>query len=90
MSNQELLNLVNLCGLNHIIAYGTHLACHIQSARKDPAIMKLLRGMRSILYSGVGISYADDDWCFQNGIPLIVSTLCLALLWLRCSDVYNP
>jgi hypothetical protein len=75
VSKEELLNLVNLCGLNHIITYGTHLASHIQFAKKDPAILKLLQGMKTILYSGVGISYADDDWCFQNGIPLIVSIL---------------
>ncbi|KAJ7817693.1 acetyl-CoA synthetase-like protein [Mycena olivaceomarginata] len=37
----------------------------------DPAILKLLQGMRSISYGGVPVSIAEDDWCFQNGIPLI-------------------
>ncbi|KAF8174676.1 hypothetical protein K438DRAFT_1848794 [Mycena galopus ATCC 62051] len=71
VSTEELLNMVNTCGLNHMGLYGTYLSPHIQAAKRDPAILKLLQGMRSISYGGVPVSIAEDDWCFQNGIPLI-------------------
>ncbi|KAJ6556429.1 acetyl-CoA synthetase-like protein [Mycena capillaripes] len=71
VSTEELLIMVNTCGLNHLVLYGTFLSPHIQAAKRDPAILKLLHGMRSISYGGVPVSIAEDDWCFQNGIPLI-------------------
>jgi hypothetical protein len=80
VSTEELLNMVNTCGLNHMGLYGTYLSPHIQAAKRDPAILKLLQGMRSISYGGVPVSIAEDDWCFQNGIPLIVSVLFFVLV----------
>ena len=71
---EELHNMVHICGLNHLTAYGTYLTRYIQAARKDPAILKLLQEMRLVSYSGMSLSVADDDWCFQNHIPMIVST----------------
>ncbi|KIL56732.1 hypothetical protein M378DRAFT_88879 [Amanita muscaria Koide BX008] len=70
-STEELLTLVNVCGLNRMTTFGTWLAPHIQAAKKDPAALKLLQEMRTVSYGGVPISIADDDWCFQNGIPLM-------------------
>ncbi|KIL59801.1 hypothetical protein M378DRAFT_14552 [Amanita muscaria Koide BX008] len=70
-STEELLNMVNVCGLNHMTTYGTWLAPHIQAAKKDPVALKLLQEMRTVSYGGVPISIADDDWCFQNDIPLM-------------------
>jgi len=69
--NDELLNMFNLAGLNRILTYGTWLAPHIQGAKEDPAILKLLQGLRTVSYTGVALSKADDDWCFQNGIRVV-------------------
>jgi len=63
--------VVNVCGLNRVTHYGTTLAPHIQAAKNDPAILKLLQGLRTLSYGGVPISIADDDWCFQNDIPIM-------------------
>ncbi|KAM6491339.1 hypothetical protein JOM56_013113 [Amanita muscaria] len=77
-STEELSNMVNACGLNRMTTFGTWLAPHIQAAKKDPAALKLLQEMRAVSYDGVPISIADGDWCFQNGIPLMVSGFCFA------------
>ncbi|KAM6499520.1 hypothetical protein JOM56_005028 [Amanita muscaria] len=69
-STEELSNMVNVCGLNRMTTFGTWLAPHIQAAKKDPVVLKLLQVMRTVSYGGVPISIANDDWCFQNGIPL--------------------
>lgn len=66
--------MVNVCGLNHMTTYGTYLSPYIQAAKDDPAILKLLQDMRSVSYDGVPITVANDDWCFENGINMIVST----------------
>lgn len=73
MPNDELLNMFNLAGLNRILTYGTWLGPHIQAAKEDPVMLKLLQGLRSVSYTGVALSKTDDDWCFQNGIPIAVS-----------------
>jgi hypothetical protein len=78
--------MVSVCGLNHMTTYGTYLAPYIQAAKKDPAILKLLQEMRTVSYDGVPISVADDDWCFENGIPMIVSTFYVASLGWFCSE----
>ncbi|CUA70745.1 hypothetical protein RSOLAG22IIIB_09073 [Rhizoctonia solani] len=70
-STEEFFNLVNFGGLNRLTTYGTYLAPHLQVARGDPALLKLLQGMRTISYGGVPISNADDDWCFHNGVPIM-------------------
>lgn len=78
---EELFRMVNVCGLNHMTTYGTYLTPYIQAARKDRAILKLLQEMRTVSYDGVPISVADDDWCFENGIPMIVSIFYFASCW---------
>ncbi|CAE6425911.1 unnamed protein product [Rhizoctonia solani] len=70
-STEEFVNLVNAGGMNRVTTYGTYLAPHLQAAKKNPTMLKLLQGMRTISYGGVPISNADDDWCFQNGVPII-------------------
>ncbi|CAE7059176.1 unnamed protein product [Rhizoctonia solani] len=70
-STEEFVNLVNVGGLNRVTTYGTYLTPHLQVAKNDPEMLKLLQGMRTISFGGVPISNADDDWCFQNGVPII-------------------
>ena len=81
--------MVNLCGLNRMTAFGTWLAPQIQAAKKNPELLRLLQEMRTVSYGGVPISVADDDWCFQNGIPLMVGLFlfCFAPLLLICSTM---
>ncbi|KAJ7635339.1 hypothetical protein FB45DRAFT_1143545 [Roridomyces roridus] len=71
LSTQDLFAMVDVCGLNHMGLYGTYLSPYIQAAKRDPTVLKLLQGMRSISYGGVPVSIAEDDWCFENGISLI-------------------
>ena len=71
--------MVNVCGLNHIATFGTWLLPHVQAAKNDPMVLKLLQEMRTISYGGTTIPVADDEWCFQHGIPLIVSVFNLFL-----------
>lgn len=73
--------MVNVCGLNHMTTYGTYLTPYIQAAKKDRSILKLLQKMRTVSYDGVPISVSDDDWCFENGIPMIVSIFYFASCW---------
>ncbi|KAJ7675905.1 hypothetical protein DFH06DRAFT_671202 [Mycena polygramma] len=71
VSTEELLNMINTEGLNHMGLYGTYLSPHIQAAKRDPVVLKALQGMRSISYGGVPVSFSEDDWCFENEITLI-------------------
>lgn len=72
-SPEELVNMVKICNLNHLTQFGTFLSLNIQAAKASPLIFEILRGMKTISYDGVPISYEDDDWCFENHIPLVVS-----------------
>ncbi|KAJ7624677.1 hypothetical protein FB45DRAFT_980034 [Roridomyces roridus] len=70
-TTQDLFTLVDICGLNRMAMFGTFLSPHIQAAMGDQATLELLKGMRSISYSGVHLPIVEDDWCFHNGIHLV-------------------
>ncbi|KAJ7624693.1 hypothetical protein FB45DRAFT_869593 [Roridomyces roridus] len=70
-TTQDLFTLVDTCRLNRMAMFGTFLSPHIQAAMGDQATLELLKGMRSISYSGVHLPVVEDDWCFHNVINLV-------------------
>lgn len=69
-SSEELVDMIERCGLSTLIQFPPFLAVHLQNARQDPKLLSLLRGLNEISYGGLPLSLEDEDWAEQNGIKL--------------------
>lgn len=71
------------CGLNRLNQFGAYLMKQFKNAREDPKLLSLLKNLDDVVYSGMPISYEDEQWALKSGIrlrvrlPEIFSYLCL-------------
>lgn len=74
-SSEELVDMVNRCGLNRINQFPTFLASHLRKSRDDPKLLSMLSNLDDVLYSGLPLPREEEDWAYRNGIKLRVSLL---------------
>jgi hypothetical protein len=43
-----------------------------KNAREDPKLLSMLKILDDVLYSGMPISYEDEQWALRSGIRLRV------------------
>jgi hypothetical protein len=72
-SSEELIDMIERCGLNSLIQFPTYLSIHLKRARQDPKLLSLLRGLKDIQYGGLPLSREDEDWAEENGLKLQAS-----------------
>ena len=60
------------CGLNRLNQFGGSLMTQFKNAREDPKFLSMLKNLDDVLYSGMPISYEDEQWALKNGIRLRV------------------
>lgn len=72
MPTEELVKMIKECGVNRIVLYASFLSDHIRQARHDPNVLDLLRGCKQILHTGVSLNPIDEQWAYQNGLPITV------------------
>ncbi|KAJ7070925.1 hypothetical protein C8F01DRAFT_1206578 [Mycena amicta] len=69
-SAQELVAMIQRCGLNRLNQFAAFLANHIRAARQDPKLLSLLCGLDEVLTSGMPLPLEEEDWAYNNGIKL--------------------
>jgi hypothetical protein len=72
-SSEELMEMVERCGLNTLLRYSAHLSTHLRQARQDPKLLSLLRGLCDVIYGGSPLPREDEAWAYRSGIKLRVS-----------------
>lgn len=72
-STEELLEMIEQCGLNRIAVYATFLSTHIRNAQKDEKVLKAMQALRQILHTGVSLNREEEDWAFAHDLSLTVS-----------------
>ncbi|KAI0800938.1 acetyl-CoA synthetase-like protein [Fomes fomentarius] len=70
-SSDELVDMVQRCGLTRINQFPTFLSQHIRNSRHNPKLLALLQGLDQILISGLMMSPEDEEWVYSNGIKLM-------------------
>ncbi|CDO76611.1 hypothetical protein BN946_scf184868.g25 [Trametes cinnabarina] len=70
-SSEELIDMIERCGLSRINQFPTYLTHHLRNSRRDPKLLALLQGLDEILISGLMMSPEDEDWVYRNGIKLM-------------------
>ncbi|GBE77841.1 acetyl-CoA synthetase-like protein [Sparassis crispa] len=82
-SSQELVDMIQRCGLNRLNQFASFLAMHLRASRQDTKVLALLQGLDEVLYTGLPLSREEEDWANRNGIQLknlFGSTECGAML----------
>jgi len=70
-STVEFVSMVKTCGVNHLNLFSTLLLIYMNAARKDPLILKMLQGMRTVGYGGLSLPPEAENWGYENHIPLV-------------------
>ena len=60
------------CGLNRLNQFGAYLMKQFKNARDDPKLLSMLKNLDDVLYSGMPITYEDEQWALKSGIRLRV------------------
>lgn len=63
------------CGLNRLNQFGAYLMKQFKNAREDPKFLSMLKNLDDVVYSGMPISYEDEQWALKSGIRLRVRLL---------------
>lgn len=70
-SSDELVDMVQRCGLSRMNQFPTFLSQHLRNSRHDPKLLAYLQGLDEILISGLMMSPEDEEWVYRNGIKLM-------------------
>ena len=67
-SSDELLDMVNRCGLNRLNQFASFLGTHLRNSRTNPALLAALKGLDELLYTGLPLAVEEEAWAYKNGI----------------------
>ena len=74
-SSEELVDMISRCSLNRLHQFATFLSVHLKHARQNPKLLDHLRSLDTVLFSGLPLPQEDEDYAYQSGLNLIVSSL---------------
>ncbi|KAF8517017.1 acetyl-CoA synthetase-like protein [Hysterangium stoloniferum] len=72
-SSNDLIQMVEQCGLTTPSIFSNRLAKHFKNARNDPRLLSVLQSMIQINSGGAAMSKEELDWAYSNGIHIVVS-----------------
>jgi acyl-CoA synthetase (AMP-forming)/AMP-acid ligase II len=70
--SDELIDMARRCSLTILAQFPPLFALHLQRARKDPELLKVLQGLSAVVLAGMAPADGDIAWCVENNIPLQV------------------
>jgi acyl-coenzyme A synthetase/AMP-(fatty) acid ligase len=94
--SSELLDMVTCCGLNGLPQFPPLFSAHLAASRRDPAVLKALQGLNSVVLIGMPLGKEDLDWCAKTGIKLklvFASTECGTVMYSvpeKSINTYKP
>lgn len=70
-SSDELVDMINRCGLTRINQFPTYLSIHLRNSRHDPKLLAQLQSLDEILITGLTLSPEDEKWVASNHIKIL-------------------
>ncbi|KAJ7983268.1 acetyl-CoA synthetase-like protein [Mycena polygramma] len=86
---QSFLDLIRLAGLNNMLLYAPWLSQLLTIARTDLEVLKELRAMRQIIYTGASLNPEDEAWIVEQGIPATVLYATTEIALCLVSDLHD-
>jgi acyl-coenzyme A synthetase/AMP-(fatty) acid ligase len=68
--SDELIDMVRRCSLTVLAQFPPLFAIHLQRARRDPELRKILQSLSAVVLVGMAPTDADMAWCAEKKIPL--------------------
>jgi hypothetical protein len=72
-SSEELVDIIDRCGLNQMIQFSSYFSRHLQRSRNDAKLLSSLRKLVNVRCGGLAMPQEDAEWAYQNGIKYRVS-----------------
>ncbi|KAJ6560418.1 hypothetical protein B0H19DRAFT_1261021 [Mycena capillaripes] len=69
-TSDQLLEMIQHCGLNRLNIFGSFLTTHLQNSRLDPKLLQKLAGLDEIMYTGLPLPREVETWAYSQGIKL--------------------
>ncbi len=67
-TSDELLDMVNRCGLNRLNQFASFLGMHLRNSRTNSALLAALKHLDELLYTGLPLAVEEEAWARQHGI----------------------
>lgn len=61
-------------GLNNMYLYAARMSRLLKAARKDTEVLKALRSMQQVSYTGEALNPDDIHWITEQRLPIVVCT----------------
>jgi hypothetical protein len=72
-SSEELMDIIDRCGLNQLNQFSSYFSRHLQRSRNDEKMLFSLRKLVDVRCGGLAMLQEDAEWAYQNGIKFRVS-----------------
>ncbi|KAJ3800479.1 acetyl-CoA synthetase-like protein [Lentinula aff. detonsa] len=69
-SSEELMDMIQTCGLNRLNQFAAFLATQLQTSRNHPKLLSMLVNLDEVIYSGMPLPRPEQEWALQNNIKL--------------------
>ncbi|KAI0756673.1 acetyl-CoA synthetase-like protein [Daedaleopsis nitida] len=66
--SEELLDMVNRCGLNRLNQFASFLGTHLRNSRTNPALLSALKGLDELLYTGLPLAAEEEAYAYKHGL----------------------
>lgn len=72
-SSEELIDMIQRCGLNRLNQFAAFLAMHIQTSRTNAELLSMLTNLDEVLYSGMPLPRDEQKFASEAGIKIRVN-----------------
>ncbi|EMD42192.1 hypothetical protein CERSUDRAFT_129647 [Gelatoporia subvermispora B] len=69
-SSEELLDMIERCGLTRINQFPSFTAAHLRGSRHNPKLLQKLQQLDEIFISGLPLTPEDEQWVYANRIRI--------------------
>ncbi|KIL70723.1 hypothetical protein M378DRAFT_66741 [Amanita muscaria Koide BX008] len=69
-SSEELVDMIERCGLNRLNQFATFLSNHLRNSRNDRKLLSKLQGLEEVVFTGLPLPRDDEEWAMKNGVQL--------------------
>ncbi|RPD75387.1 acetyl-CoA synthetase-like protein [Lentinus tigrinus ALCF2SS1-7] len=69
----EFMSMSRVCGLNHLVTFGTYLSALIRAARTDESVKGALQSLHQISYTGTSMHKEDEEWAHVHNLKVVTS-----------------
>jgi len=67
----EIVDMVERCGLNMLSQFPPFLIAHIRRSRSDPKVLSVLKNMKRITFGGTVLPKEEEEWACSQQMPLL-------------------